>query len=116
VTTEMLHRLMDGVDGEHLAAARRATEAVPGVRAIAVRGRWTGLSLTLDVHGRGGGIVAMRLNDQRGQLLGAQPVLFLQRRVQRGDFSVLLNEHLSRPTGTAKRTGRLARRSRSNRV
>jgi cation diffusion facilitator family transporter len=51
VTTDMLHRLMDGVDAEHVAAATRAAESVPGVQDVAVRGRWTGRSLILDVHG-----------------------------------------------------------------
>lgn len=51
VTTDMLRRLMDGVDAEHVAAATRAAERVPGVQAVAVQGRWTGRSLILDVHG-----------------------------------------------------------------
>lgn len=51
VTGEMLHHLMDGVDEEHLNAAEAAAAAVDGVSDIAVRGRWTGRSLVLDVIG-----------------------------------------------------------------
>lgn len=51
VTTEIAHHLLDGVEPEHLAAARAAAEGVPGVRGATVRGRWTGRSLVLDVDG-----------------------------------------------------------------
>ncbi|HEX3590025.1 MAG TPA: cation diffusion facilitator family transporter [Pseudonocardiaceae bacterium] len=51
VTHDLLDRLMDGVAPEVVDAARRAAEAVPGVSAVSVRGRWTGrtLRLRLDV-------------------------------------------------------------------
>ncbi len=51
VTTEIAHHLLDGVEPEHLHAARDAAQAVPGVRRAVVRGRWTGRSLVLDVDG-----------------------------------------------------------------
>jgi cation diffusion facilitator family transporter len=51
VTEQMVHHLMDGVDPEHLAAAENAVSALPGVRAVHVRGRWMGRSLMLEVEG-----------------------------------------------------------------
>jgi divalent metal cation (Fe/Co/Zn/Cd) transporter len=42
---------MDGVEPEHLAAAEEAVSALPGVRAVRVRGRWMGRSLVLEVEG-----------------------------------------------------------------
>jgi cation diffusion facilitator family transporter len=51
VTEQMVHHLMDGVDPVHLAAAEEAVEALPGVRAVRVRGRWMGRSLVLEVEG-----------------------------------------------------------------
>jgi cation diffusion facilitator family transporter len=51
VTEQMVHHLMDGVEPEHLVAAERAAGALPGVRAVRVRGRWMGRSLILEVEG-----------------------------------------------------------------
>lgn len=48
VTGEILHHLMDGVDAGELEAARAAAAAVTG-DAVAVRGRWMGRSLVLEV-------------------------------------------------------------------
>jgi cation diffusion facilitator family transporter len=66
VTTDMLHRLMDGVDAEHLTAATRAAESVHGVQAVAVQGRWTGRSLILDVHGHVDPALAIAEADRLG--------------------------------------------------
>jgi cation diffusion facilitator family transporter len=52
VTSEILHHLMDGVEPEHLEAARHAASSIPGVHDVAVRGRWMGRSLTLEVEGQ----------------------------------------------------------------
>ena len=49
VTGDLVHRLMDGVDEEHLDAAAAAAASVEGVQDVAVRGRWTGRSLVLDI-------------------------------------------------------------------
>ena len=51
VTREIVGHLMDGVDSEHIEAARRAAETVSGVEGATVRGRWMGRSLTLEVEG-----------------------------------------------------------------
>ena len=51
VTGELVHHLMDGVDEEHLEAAAAAATSVNGVQDVAVRGRWTGRSLILDITG-----------------------------------------------------------------
>ncbi len=52
VSGDLLHHLMDGVDEEHVTAAVSAARGGPGVLDAAVRGRWTGRSLILDVSGR----------------------------------------------------------------
>ncbi len=52
VSGDLLHHLMDGVDEEHVTAAVSAARGVPGVLDAAVRGRWTGRSLILDVSGK----------------------------------------------------------------
>jgi cation diffusion facilitator family transporter len=50
VTSEIVGHLMDGVDANHIEAARRAAETVSGVEDTTVRGRWMGRSLTLEVE------------------------------------------------------------------
>jgi len=50
VTTRIGHHLMDGIDAEHATAARAAALEVAGVRDVAVRGRWTGRSLILEIE------------------------------------------------------------------
>lgn len=52
VTREILHHLMDGVDPADVRAARDAALGVEGVRDAAVRGRWMGRSLVLDIEAR----------------------------------------------------------------
>jgi divalent metal cation (Fe/Co/Zn/Cd) transporter len=48
---EIIRHLMDGVEPEHLDAARRAAQAVPGVQSVSVRGRWMGRSLAVEIEG-----------------------------------------------------------------
>jgi divalent metal cation (Fe/Co/Zn/Cd) transporter len=50
VTRDLAVRLMDGVDPQDLAAAEHAAQAVPGVRAATVQGRWTGRILRLEIE------------------------------------------------------------------
>lgn len=52
VTRDLLHRLMDGVEPEHLDAARTAAAGVPGVGAAGVRARWMGRTLAVEVETR----------------------------------------------------------------
>jgi divalent metal cation (Fe/Co/Zn/Cd) transporter len=66
VTGELVHHLMDGVDEEHVNAAATAAAGVPGVRDVAVRARWTGRSLILEITGTLGPAVALRDADRIG--------------------------------------------------
>ena len=50
VTSEIVKHLMDGVEPEHIQAARSAAMSAPGVKDASVRGRWMGRSLTLEVE------------------------------------------------------------------
>lgn len=68
VTATMTHRLMDGIDPEHLEAATQAAKRVPGVRAASVRGRWMGRSMILDVMGD----VDRNLTVDEAERIGAQ--------------------------------------------
>src|SRR5207245_7506666 len=52
VTREIVHHLMDGVEPEHIDAARKAAQSVPGVQDATVRGRWMGRSLILEIEGQ----------------------------------------------------------------
>jgi cation diffusion facilitator family transporter len=49
VTNEISIHLMDGIEAEHAVAARAAVIGIDGVRDAAVRGRWMGRSLILEV-------------------------------------------------------------------
>lgn len=71
VTGELLHHLMDGVDEERLDAATAAAAGVAGVHDVAVRGRWTGRSLILDVTGALDPTATIREADRIGQLVRA---------------------------------------------
>lgn len=66
VTSEIVHHLMDGVEPEHLEVARDAASKVHGVRDVAVRGRWMGRSLTLEVEGRLAGNTPLARADEIG--------------------------------------------------
>jgi cation diffusion facilitator family transporter len=52
VTREILHHLMDGVDAADVQVARDAALHVDGVEEVAVRGRWMGRSLVLEIEAR----------------------------------------------------------------
>jgi len=71
VTTEILHHLMDGVEPERLETARQAAVSVPEVRDVAVRGRWMGRSLTLEVEGQLPGETALARAEEIGQAVEA---------------------------------------------
>lgn len=64
VTRDMLARLMDGLDPGDLDAAETAAAAVPGIRSAAVRGRWTGRTLLLEVETRLDGSMPLADADQ----------------------------------------------------
>ena len=49
VTSDIGHRLLDGIDPEIPAAAQQAAQSVPGVHRAHAVGRWAGRSLSLDL-------------------------------------------------------------------
>jgi cation diffusion facilitator family transporter len=65
VTKDMIHRLMDSIDPDELAAAQNAASAVDGVQAATVRGRWMGRSLRLEIETRLNGSLSLT---QAGQI------------------------------------------------
>jgi divalent metal cation (Fe/Co/Zn/Cd) transporter len=50
VTSDVVHKLMDGVDPGDVERARSAAEAAGGVAVPVVRGRWTGRSLRIELE------------------------------------------------------------------
>jgi cation diffusion facilitator family transporter len=71
VTSQIVHHLMDGVEPEYLEAAQQAASGVPGVHAVAVRGRWMGRSLTLEVEGHMHGQSTLQEAERAGQAVEA---------------------------------------------
>ncbi len=67
VTREIVHHLMDGVDPTDIAAARDAALRVDGVQDVAVRARWMGRSLALEVEGRLGPETSLDKAESVGQ-------------------------------------------------
>lgn len=51
VTTDIAHRLLDGVDPEIITTAEAAAMTVPGVTHAHARARWTGRTLRVEVEG-----------------------------------------------------------------
>jgi cation diffusion facilitator family transporter len=51
VTSDVVHRLMDGVDPEIIVTAETLAAGVPGVAHAHARARWTGRTLRLEVEG-----------------------------------------------------------------
>ena len=51
VSSEIVHRLMDGVDPEIITVAEQIASAVPGVAHAHARARWTGRVLRVEVEG-----------------------------------------------------------------
>ena len=51
VTTEVVHRLADGIDPGIITKAEAAAESVPGVRHAHARARWTGRILRVEIEG-----------------------------------------------------------------
>ena len=50
VTSDVVHHLMDGVEVDYVAAAKRAAENAGGVAVPVVRGRWVGRSLRFELE------------------------------------------------------------------
>jgi cation diffusion facilitator family transporter len=51
ITTDIGHRLLDGVDSGVITVAEEAAAAVPGVRHAHARARWTGRTLRVEIEG-----------------------------------------------------------------
>jgi cation diffusion facilitator family transporter len=71
VTREIVHHLMDGVDPTDIGAARDAALRLDGVRDVAVRGRWMGRSLVLEVEGRLDAATSLDKSESIGQQVEA---------------------------------------------
>ena len=67
VTGDVVHRLMDGIDPDLLAAAETAAGEVPGVQHVHARGRWTGRTLRLELEGWVDGTASVTEADRIGR-------------------------------------------------
>jgi cation diffusion facilitator family transporter len=67
VSSDIVHRLMDGVDPEIIATAERAAADVPGVRHAHARARWTGRILRVEIEGWVDGQTTVTEADRLGQ-------------------------------------------------
>jgi divalent metal cation (Fe/Co/Zn/Cd) transporter len=68
VTSDVVHRLADGVDPETIHAAEAAAGSVPGVVHAHARARWTGRTLRVEIEGW----VDPELTAREGDALGRQ--------------------------------------------
>jgi len=67
VTTDVVHRLADGIDPEVVHAAEAAAGSVPGVIHAHARARWTGRTLRVEIEGWVDPGMAVREADQLGR-------------------------------------------------
>ncbi|HEY5049908.1 MAG TPA: cation diffusion facilitator family transporter [Acidothermaceae bacterium] len=67
VTSDVVHRLLDGVDPQIVLTAESAAAEVPGVVHAHARARWTGRTLRLEVEGWVGSDVSVAEADRIGQ-------------------------------------------------
>jgi cation diffusion facilitator family transporter len=71
VTSDVVHRLMDGVEPELLAAAETAAGEVPGVQHVHARARWTGRTLRMELEGWVDGATSVADADRIGQAVAS---------------------------------------------
>ena len=71
VTSDVVHRLMDGIDPALLAAAEAAAGDVPGVQHVHARGRWTGRTLRIELEGWVDGRMSVAEADRIGQTVAS---------------------------------------------
>lgn len=69
VSSEIVHRLMDGVDPEIITTAERIAAQVPGVRHVHTRARWTGRILRVEVEAWVDAQTTVTEADRLGQLV-----------------------------------------------
>jgi len=67
VTTDLAHRLLDGVDPEIVTTAEHTAAEVPGVRHAHARARWTGRTLRIEIEGWVDGATTVADADRIGQ-------------------------------------------------
>jgi cation diffusion facilitator family transporter len=67
VSTDVAHRLMDGVDPDVIRTAERTAALVPGVRHAHARARWSGRTLRVEVEGWLDGATTVTESDAIGQ-------------------------------------------------
>jgi cation diffusion facilitator family transporter len=70
VTTDIGHRLLDGVDPDVVLRAEDTASRVPGVTHAHARARWTGRTLRIDIEGWVAPDLTIAAADQLGQLVG----------------------------------------------
>jgi divalent metal cation (Fe/Co/Zn/Cd) transporter len=71
VTTDIAHRLLDGVDPEIVITAEAAATRVTGVEHAYARARWTGRTLRVEVEGFLNRDIPLALADEIGRRVAA---------------------------------------------
>ncbi len=71
VTSEVVHRLMDGIDPRVISQAEAAAASVPGVIHAHARARWTGRTLRVEIEGWVGPDLTTRAADELGRGVAA---------------------------------------------
>lgn len=71
VTSDIAHRLLDGVDPEIITTAESVAAAVPGVTHAHARARWTGRTLRVEVEGFLDPATPLAAADRIGRLVAA---------------------------------------------
>lgn len=69
VTRDLVHHLMDGVDGEVVTTAAAAAEGVSGVEHAHARGRWMGRTLLIEIEGYVASETTIAGSDRLGALV-----------------------------------------------
>lgn len=67
VTSDVLHRLLDGVDPQVVETAEKVAAEIPGVQHVHARARWTGRTLPLKLEGWLDAVTAVVESDRIGQ-------------------------------------------------
>jgi cation diffusion facilitator family transporter len=72
VTSDVVHRLADGVDPEVIETAEAAAGSVPGVQHAHARARWTGRTLRVEIEGWVDPGLTARAADELGRLVAGE--------------------------------------------
>jgi cation diffusion facilitator family transporter len=72
VTSDVLHRLMDGIDPDILTAAEAAAAEVPGVHHVHAQARWTGRTLRVELEGWVDSKVTVSQADEIGRVVASR--------------------------------------------